>query len=111
MYQGCSAPRLTPNRNELPEMIASIDPVGSGFCLTESTDPRYEYMSSLRRRFGEFLHRASVSLRHKGEENTLDAVHILASQSVKPSYNPYLYRSQIRAIRTYLLEYGDSRDR
>ncbi|KAF8898398.1 hypothetical protein BD779DRAFT_1607219 [Infundibulicybe gibba] len=57
------------------------------------TNPRHQYITSLKRQFGNLLHKASVSLRQQGEENTLDAVHML-----------------VRAIRTYLLEYGDSRD-
>jgi hypothetical protein len=40
------------------------------------------------------LYNASVSLRQQGEENTVDAVHIL-----------------LRSIRTYMMDYGDSRDR
>jgi len=79
--------------NELPEMMGTLEPLNSGFCLTDTSDTRYQYMTSLRRRFGEFLHNASVSLRQQGEENTVDAVHML-----------------IRAVSTYMLEYGDSRD-
>ncbi|KAG6910596.1 hypothetical protein DXG01_009547 [Tephrocybe rancida] len=79
--------------NEIPEMIASIDSIASGFCLTDPDEPHYQYMTSLRHRFGTFLHKASVSLRQQGAENTVDAVDML-----------------IRAVRTYLLEYGDSRD-
>ena len=47
----------------------------------------------LRYQFGDFLRRASQYLRSKGPENTLDAVHVL-----------------LRCIRTFLLEYGDSKD-
>ncbi|KAG6832246.1 hypothetical protein H0H92_004211 [Tricholoma furcatifolium] len=79
--------------NEIPEMIASVDPIASGFCLTDAEDSRYQYISSLRNRFGIFLHNASKSLQQQGEENTVDAVDML-----------------IRAVRTYLLDYGDSRD-
>ncbi|KDQ54765.1 hypothetical protein JAAARDRAFT_71570 [Jaapia argillacea MUCL 33604] len=79
--------------NEIPEMIASIEPLNSGFPLTDPTDVRHQYISSLRGRFGKFLHKASGSLLRQGEENTLDAVEML-----------------IRSIRTYMLEYGDSRD-
>jgi proteasome activator subunit 4 len=70
---------MTGSRNEIPEMIASVEPVNSGFCLTDPTDLRYQYITSLRHRFGEFLHKASVSLRQQGEENTVDAVHMLVS--------------------------------
>ncbi|KAG6902315.1 hypothetical protein C0995_001694 [Termitomyces sp. Mi166 len=91
--EAASAIVTTDILNELPEMIASISPIASGFCLTDPEDPRYRYVSSLRNRFGMFLHRASVSLQQQGEENTVDAVDML-----------------IRAVRTYLLEYGDSRD-
>ncbi|KAG1867785.1 hypothetical protein DFJ58DRAFT_859984 [Suillus subalutaceus] len=79
--------------NEIPEMIASIEPLASGFCLTDPQDARYKYITKLRRRFGEFLHAASLSLQRQGEENTVDAVQML-----------------IGSIRTYLLEYGDSKD-
>ncbi|KAH7914507.1 hypothetical protein BJ138DRAFT_1143879 [Hygrophoropsis aurantiaca] len=79
--------------NEIPEMIASIEPVESGFCLTDPNDERYQYISGLRRQYGELLHRASKSLQQQGEENTVDAVQTL-----------------ILATQTYLLDYGDSRD-
>ncbi|EDR15426.1 uncharacterized protein LACBIDRAFT_301740 [Laccaria bicolor S238N-H82] len=79
--------------DEIPEMIASIQPIHSGFSLTDPQDPRYVYITSLRQRFGTFLHKASETLRQQGEENTVDAVHIL-----------------LRSVRTYLMEYGDSRD-
>ncbi|KAF5377624.1 hypothetical protein D9615_005155 [Tricholomella constricta] len=79
--------------DEVPEMIASIEPVVSGFCLTDPANPRYQYIASLKERFGSFLHKASVSLQQQGAENTVDAVDML-----------------IRAVRTYMLEYGDSRD-
>ncbi|TFK76829.1 hypothetical protein BDN72DRAFT_890635 [Pluteus cervinus] len=79
--------------HDIPEMIASIEPIVSGFCLNDPKDPRYQYMKGLKHRFGTFLHDASVSLRQQGEENTVDAVDML-----------------VRAVRTYFLEYGDSRD-
>ncbi|KAL0579785.1 Proteasome activator BLM10 [Marasmius crinis-equi] len=79
--------------HEIPEMIASCEPLSAGFCLVDPSDARYRYMSSLRDRFGKFLHEASVSLRQQGEENTVDAVQML-----------------LRSIKTYLLEYGDHRD-
>ncbi|KAJ3973169.1 hypothetical protein EV361DRAFT_980091 [Lentinula raphanica] len=87
------AARTSDILDEIPEMIAALEPLNAGFCLTDSNDPRHQYMSKLRSRFGEFLHKASVSLRQQGEENTVDAVHML-----------------LRSIRTYMLEYGDSRD-
>ncbi|KAG6869176.1 hypothetical protein C0993_012275 [Termitomyces sp. T159_Od127] len=58
-------------------MIASVSSIASGFCLTDPEDPRYQYISSLRNRFGRFLHEASVSLQQQGEENTVDAVDML----------------------------------
>ncbi|KAF9036519.1 hypothetical protein BDZ89DRAFT_1100671 [Hymenopellis radicata] len=79
--------------DEIPEMLASVPPMTAGFCLTDRSDPKYQYIRSLRHRYGVFLHSASVSLRQQGEENTVDAVHML-----------------IRSFRVYLLEYGDSRD-
>ncbi|KAF9270499.1 ARM repeat-containing protein [Marasmius fiardii PR-910] len=79
--------------DEIPEMIASCEPLKASFCLTDPSTEHYIYMHSLRNRFGQFLHKASVSLRQQGEENTVDAVQML-----------------LRSIKTYLLEYGDSRD-
>ncbi|KAL0950828.1 hypothetical protein HGRIS_007590 [Hohenbuehelia grisea] len=78
---------------EIPEMVANLDSVESNFCLSDPSDPRHQYMTSLRQRFGTFLHNASVSLRQQGEENTVDAVSML-----------------VRSIRVFMLEYGDSRD-
>ncbi|KAI0050704.1 hypothetical protein FA95DRAFT_1581074 [Auriscalpium vulgare] len=79
--------------NEIPEMIAVIQPFASGFALPDFADPRAEYYRTVRKRFGAYLHEASVSLRQQGEENTVDAVHAL-----------------IQSIRVYMLNYGDSRD-
>jgi proteasome activator subunit 4 len=58
-------------------MIANVEPIKSGFCLTDPSNPDYIFITSLRQRFGQFLHTASVSLRQQGEENTVDAVQIL----------------------------------
>lgn len=88
------SPVLIPHRNEIPEMIASIEPLSAGYPLQDPSDPRHQYMTDLRQRFGGFLHKSSISLSQQGEENTLDAVHAL-----------------VRSIRTYMLEYGDSRDK
>lgn len=60
-------------------MIAVMEPVNSCFVLTDPDDPRFQYVSNLRRDYGEFLHKASVSLRQQGEENTVDAVSMLVS--------------------------------
>ncbi|KAF8213398.1 hypothetical protein K438DRAFT_1902498 [Mycena galopus ATCC 62051] len=78
---------------EIEEMIGVIEPLNSGFVLTDPADLRYIYISSLRQRFGEFLHEASKSLLQQGEENTVDAVEML-----------------LEGIRVYMLEYGDSKD-
>jgi hypothetical protein len=68
---------LTMSRNELPEMIAAMEPLNAGFCLTDPSDVRHRYITNLRCRYGQFLHKASASLRQQGEENTVDAVHML----------------------------------
>ncbi len=65
--------------HEIPEMIACVEPLNSGFALSDPEDPRHQYITGLRRKFGEFLHKASVSLQQQGEENTVDAVHGLVS--------------------------------
>ncbi|KAF9568562.1 hypothetical protein CPC08DRAFT_679680 [Agrocybe pediades] len=79
--------------DEIPEMIASVQPINSGFAMTDPSDPEYQYLLQIKRRFGSLLHTASVVLREQGEENTVDAVQVL-----------------VRSIRTYMTEYGDSRD-
>lgn len=61
-------------------MIAIGEPLNSGFCLDDPNDPKHQYIVALRRRYGELLHEASVSLRRQGEENTVDAVHMLVSK-------------------------------
>ncbi|SRR6266404_2462184 len=66
-------------------MIASIEPLNSGFAISDPQDPRAQYYLSLRQRFGKLLHEASVSLRQQGEENTVDAVHALVRQPAIPS--------------------------
>ena len=68
---------LTVVRHEIPEMIASIDPLKSGFALDDPADPRHQYMTTLKQRCGEWLHKASEALRSQNEENILDAVLML----------------------------------
>ena len=58
-------------------MIGHIEPLKSCFVFTDPADSRYEYIVDLRKRFGRFLKNASASLPQQGEENTVDAVHIL----------------------------------
>ncbi|KZV77572.1 hypothetical protein PENSPDRAFT_621096 [Peniophora sp. CONT] len=79
--------------HEIAEMIAGIEPLNAGFAINDPKDPRAVYYNGLRRRFGAFLHDASVSLRQQGEENTVDAVSVL-----------------LQSISTYMLNYGDSKD-
>ena len=61
-------------------MIGCIEPLNAGFALSDPNDPRHAYITGLRRKYGEFLHQASVSLQRQGEENTVDAVHALVSE-------------------------------
>lgn len=83
------------NSGDIPEMIAAMPSMSSSFCLTDPSDPSYIYISSLKSRFGKFLHDASTTLRVKEgeEENTFDAVYMV-----------------IRSVRTFMMDYGDSRD-
>lgn len=62
-------------------MIAIIEPLNSGFALADPEDPRHQYITSLKRKFGELLLKASDALRSQGEENILDAVHMLVCQN------------------------------
>jgi hypothetical protein len=92
-------------------MIASVDPISSGFVITDPEDPRYQYLLGVKHRFGRFLHSASVSLRQQGEENTVDAVQMLVCL-FHPVLSPTCTQHvQVRSVRTYMLEYGDSQDR
>lgn len=68
-------------------MIATIEPLNSGFALSDPADPRHQYITGLRRKFGQFLHEASASLQQQGEENTVDAVHGLVSYILRPRRN------------------------
>jgi len=96
-------------RGDIPELIGTITPLNSCFVLTDPNDPLYQYFHQLRLRFGHFLHEASVSLSRQGEENTVDAVQILVCSSF--SEIPLLTNGQVRSIRTYMMDYGDSKDR
>ncbi|KAF9014988.1 hypothetical protein BDQ17DRAFT_1418116 [Cyathus striatus] len=78
---------------EIPEMIATIEPLASGFSLRNSEDPRYQYISNLHQRFGNFLHDASVALRQQGDQNTVDAVQILVYDGVRRRALPVLYKA------------------
>ena len=77
--------------DEIPEMIASVEPINSGFVITDPEDPRYQYLLGVKHRFGRFLHSASVSLRQQGEENTVDAVQML----VRPFHSVPLTCTQL----------------
>ena len=92
-------------------MIASVEPINSGFVITDPEDPRHQYLLGVKHRFGRFLHSASVSLRQQGEENTVDAVQMLVCffhPVLSPTCTQYV---QVKSVRTYMLEYGDSRDK
>ena len=92
-------------------MIASVEPINSGFVITDPEDPRYQYLLGVKHRFGRFLHSASVSLRQQGEENTVDAVQMLVCL-FHPALSPTCTQHvQVKSVRTYMLEYGDSRDK
>lgn len=62
-------------------MIAIMGPVKAGFALTNPSDPRHQYITAVRQRFGRLLHKASASLLRQGEENTVDAVQMLVGRS------------------------------
>ena len=62
-------------------MIAVMGPVKAGFALSNPTDPRHQYITTVRQRFGHLLHKASASLLRQGEENTVDAVQMLVGRS------------------------------
>ncbi|GJJ09449.1 hypothetical protein Clacol_003672 [Clathrus columnatus] len=78
--------------HEIPEFIATVEPLCAGFIL-EPGDPRYIYVNGLRKEFGDFLVLSSRFLRNKGPENTFSSTQML-----------------LRCIRTFMLDYGDSRD-
>ena len=66
----------------LPEMIASGEPITCGFPLSDPDDPRFQKFIAYRRRFSNLLLSASKVLRNQGEENTVDAILMLASRSI-----------------------------
>ena len=58
-------------------MVASVEPVASCFVLIDASDPRHQYISSLKYRFGSFLKNASGYLREHDDRNVIDAVQML----------------------------------
>ncbi|KAG8888929.1 hypothetical protein FRB98_006471 [Tulasnella sp. 332] len=64
--------------HELPEFIATVKSIESGFALNDKNDIRYRQVAKLRERISRFLHKASASLRNKGDENTVPAVLMLS---------------------------------
>lgn len=52
-------------------------PINSGFVFTDPEDLRYQRVTALRNRWGQFLHRASVTLRQQDDANTIDAIMML----------------------------------
>ncbi|CCA68831.1 hypothetical protein PIIN_02692 [Serendipita indica DSM 11827] len=73
----------------IPEMVAWTLPIEVNYPLRDPKDPRHVKIMGYRRRFVEFLLRASRALRQQGEENTVDAIHTVIS-----------------SFRTYMLENG-----
>ncbi|KAH9937428.1 ARM repeat-containing protein [Fomitopsis serialis] len=60
---------------ELPELLVTSLDVKCGFALTDMKDPQYQKALSLRTRYGEVIHGASVALRQlKGGDDHLDAL-------------------------------------
>ena len=67
--------------------------VKAGFTLTNPEDPRYQTVSSHRKRYGEVIHRAAIILRKSAEgEDHIDAVIAIS-----------------KAIDVFLLEYAVTR--
>ncbi|KAF9568547.1 hypothetical protein CPC08DRAFT_654918 [Agrocybe pediades] len=80
--------------HELPDLLVSHLDVKAGFALTDSNDPRYQKVASQRENFGKTVHAAAVAFRKtKNAEDHIDAV-----------------ISITRAMDTYLLSYGISRN-
>lgn len=76
-------------RDEIPEMIASVDPLNSGFTLADPQDPRHQYMTDIKSRYGKLLLKASAALRSQGEENILDAVQMLVRLLPQAQYGSH----------------------
>lgn len=92
-------PKTVPNPcinpdTECHDLLVTQLIVNAGFVLTDTSDPRYVKASAHRIRFGQVSQRASAALRAKteGEDHT-DAVLLT-----------------IKAMDTYLLDYGLSKD-
>ncbi|KAG8866672.1 hypothetical protein FRC20_007837 [Serendipita sp. 405] len=73
----------------LPEMVAWTAQIEVNYPLRDEKDLRRQKLLEHRRRFREFLLKSSQVLRQQGEENTVDAIHMVIS-----------------SFRTYLLENG-----
>ncbi|PVF98837.1 hypothetical protein CPB86DRAFT_757643 [Serendipita vermifera] len=69
----------------IPEMIAKWGSIETGYPLRDEKEPRYTKIMQHRRRFADILLRSSRTLRHQGEENTVDAI-----QAVVTSFQIYL---------------------
>jgi proteasome activator subunit 4 len=85
-------PCINPD-TELEGLIVDHIDVEAGFILTDPRDPRYQQALQHRVRFGNVVHLAAVALRQiQGGEDHLDAVVAV-----------------VKAIDTYFLDYGMSR--
>jgi proteasome activator subunit 4 len=58
-------------------MIAWGPGVEVNYPLKDPKDPRFQKVMQYRRRFAKFLLRSSQTLRQQGEENTVDAIHMV----------------------------------
>lgn len=88
-------PHLNP-ATEVAALTASSVRMIAGFCITNPKDPRFSVVVKHRNQFGQFLHRAAVSLGADSSEFGDD--HIDAVLSL------------IRSIDTFLLDYAITRN-
>lgn len=58
-------------------MIAWGPAIKVNYPLSDPKDPRFQKIVQYRRRFAKFLLRSSETLRQQGEENTVDAIHMV----------------------------------
>lgn len=63
----------------MPEFINHLPQCAAGICLTDSTDPRHQFVTQLRIRAGEMLHTSVDSLKNNGAEDSIDCVRLLIS--------------------------------
>jgi proteasome activator subunit 4 len=70
------------DRDEIPEFIATLEPLESGFVLRDPKDPRWIDMTRRKHHFAELLRDASRILRSSDSESALDPINLTVIRSL-----------------------------